>query len=96
MLLVEDDPSVRLLIAEVLNDLDYHCVVADDSAAGAAILASDVHLDLLITDIGLPGISGRELAEIGWRHRPTLKVLFVTGYADRAKLRGDLRDERSI
>jgi len=95
VLLVEDDPSVRLLIAEVLNDLDYHCIVADDSAAGAAILASDARLDLLITDIGLPGISGRELAEIGWRHRPTLKVLFVTGYADRAKLRGDLRDERS-
>jgi CheY-like chemotaxis protein len=90
VLLVEDDPSVRLLITEVLQDLNYRCVVADDSADASTILASDIRLDLMITDIGLPGMNGRQLAEVGWQHRPALKVLFVTGYADRANLRDDL------
>jgi CheY-like chemotaxis protein len=89
VLLVEDDPSVRLLITEVLHDLNYRCVVAEDSADASVILASDIRLDLMITDIGLPGMDGRQLAQVGWQHRPGLKVLFVTGYADRANLRED-------
>jgi nitrogen-specific signal transduction histidine kinase len=89
VLLVEDEPSVRLLIAEVLRELGYALIVADDAEMALPILASNVRLDLMITDVGLPGLNGRQLAEIGRRHRPALKVLFVTGYAEHATNRGE-------
>ncbi|MEP9378160.1 PAS domain S-box protein [Aquabacter sp. CN5-332] len=84
VLLVEDDPSVRLLIGEVLRDLGYGCVEASDSQAAMPILSSDVRLDLMITDVGLPGMNGRQLAAIAREQRPNLKILFVTGYTERA------------
>jgi PAS domain S-box-containing protein len=92
VLLVEDDPGVRLLISEVLHELGYACLEANDSQAALPIISSNVRLDLMITDIGLPGISGRELANIGRQHRPDLKVLFVTGYDDQAATRGGTLD----
>ncbi len=78
VLLVEDEPSVRLLISEVLEELGYACIEATDGQAALPILASDRRLDLLITDVGLPGINGRQLAEIARQHRPDLKILFVS------------------
>ncbi len=84
VLLVEDEPSVRLLIAEVLRELGYALIEASDAEMAMPILASNVRLDLMITDVGLPGLNGRQLAEIGRGHRPWLKVLFVTGYAEHA------------
>ena len=84
VLLVEDDPSVRLLIGEVLRDLGYACVEAIDGQAAAPIIASNAELDLMITDVGLPGMNGRDLADMARRHRPGLPVLFVTGYAEHA------------
>jgi CheY-like chemotaxis protein len=84
VLLVEDDSSVRLLIGEVLRELGYACIEAIDSKAALPILMSNTRLDLMITDVGLPGTSGRELAELARRRRPDLKVLFVTGYAEHA------------
>jgi PAS domain S-box-containing protein len=84
VLLVEDDSSVRLLIGEVLRELGYACIEAIDSKAALPILMSNTRLDLMITDVGLPGTSGRELAELARRRRPGLKVLFVTGYAEHA------------
>jgi PAS domain S-box-containing protein len=89
VLLVEDEPSVRLLIAEVLRELGYALIEAKDAEMAMPILASNVRLDLMITDVGLPGLNGRQLAEIGRGHRPRLKVLFVTGYAEHATNRGD-------
>jgi CheY-like chemotaxis protein len=88
VLLVEDEPSVRLLLAEVLRELGYALIEASDAQMALPILASNVRLDLLITDVGLPGMNGRQLAEIGRQHRPELKVLFVTGYAEHATNRG--------
>jgi PAS domain S-box-containing protein len=88
VLLVEDEPSVRLLISEVLQELGYACIEANDGQVALPILASDRRLDLLITDVGLPGINGRQLAEIARQHRPDLKILFVTGYAEHATVRG--------
>jgi PAS domain S-box-containing protein len=88
VLLVEDDPAVRLLIAEVLRERGYACLEAKDGQAALPILASNIQLDLMITDVGLPGLGGRQLAEIGRQHRPDLKVLFVTGYAEDATGRG--------
>ena len=84
VLLVEDDPSVRLLIAEVLRELGYASLEAVDSEIALGILKSDARVDLMITDIGLPGISGRQLANIAREYRPNLKVIFVTGYIEHA------------
>jgi len=84
VLLVEDDSSVRLLIGEVLRDLGYACIEASDGQSAMPILISDTRLDLMISDVGLPGLNGRQLAEIARQHRPGLKVLFVTGYAEHA------------
>jgi PAS domain S-box-containing protein len=89
VLLVEDEPSVRLLLAEVLRELGYALIEAPDAEAALPILGSNARLDLMITDVGLPGLNGRQLAEIGRQHRPRLKVLFVTGYAEHATVRGD-------
>jgi PAS domain S-box-containing protein len=89
VLLVEDDSSVRLLISEVLHELGYQSLEAADGQAALPVLASNVRLDLMITDVGLPGMNGRQLAEIARAHRPELKILFVTGYAERAMERGE-------
>ncbi len=89
VLVVEDDPSVRLLVAEVLRELGYACLEAGDGQAALQILTSRVRLDLMITDVGLPGLNGRQLAEMARQHRPGLKVLFVTAYAEQATGRGD-------
>ncbi|WP_158930850.1 PAS domain-containing protein [Acidisphaera sp. S103] len=82
VLLVEDDSSVRLLIGEVLRDLGYACIEAIDGQAAVPILSSNVRLDLMITDVGLPGLDGRQLADFARHHRPDLRILFVTGYAE--------------
>jgi PAS domain S-box-containing protein len=87
VLLVEDEPSVRLLISEVLSELGYGCLEAEDAKSAIPIIASKTRLDLMITDVGLPVMNGRQLAEIARQHRPELKVLFVTGYAEHATTR---------
>jgi CheY-like chemotaxis protein len=84
VLLVEDDASVRLLIAEVLRELGYASLEAADGQAALPLLASPARMDLMITDVGLPGLNGRQLAEIAREHRPDLRILFVTGYAEHA------------
>ena len=85
VLLVEDDSSVRLLIGEVLRDLGYACIEAIDGQAAVPILSSNVRLDLMITDVGLPGLDGRQLADFARHHRPDLRILFVTGYAEHVR-----------
>ena len=83
VLLVEDDSSVRLLIGEVLRDLGYACIEASDGKTALPVLSSNTRLDLMITDVGLPGLDGRQLASHAREHRPDLNILFVTGYAER-------------
>jgi PAS domain S-box-containing protein len=82
VLIVEDDASVRLIISDVLRELDYSCIEVGDGQAALPIVTSNTSLDLLITDVGLPGLNGRQLAEMARQHRPDLKILFVTGYAE--------------
>jgi PAS domain S-box-containing protein len=82
VLLVEDDSSVRLLIGEVLRDLSYACIEASDGQTAVPVLTSNTRLDLMITDVGLPGLNGRQLANLARKHRPDLAILFVTGYAE--------------
>jgi len=89
VLVVDDEPSIRLLVVEVLQDLGYSAIEAVDGATGLAILRSPRTVDLLITDVGLPnGMNGRQLADAAREMRPHLKVLFITGYAENAVLRG--------
>ncbi|MET0987795.1 MAG: PAS domain-containing protein [Steroidobacteraceae bacterium] len=82
VVIVEDDAAVRMLVVDVLEELGYRFIEAADSAAAVPILQSEQSVDLLITDVGLPGMSGRELAQVARESRPELKVLFITGYAD--------------
>ena len=85
ILIVDDEPTVRLLLTEVLGDLGYTLIEAADSLSGLKVLQSDVHIDLLITDVGLPGgMNGRQMADAGRETRPELKTLFITGYAENA------------
>ncbi|MGF6283038.1 signal transduction histidine kinase [Pseudomonas silensiensis] len=92
VLIVEDDPAVRVLVSTVLSDLGYAFVEAGDAASAVPILDSGQRIDLLISDVGLPGMNGRQLAEIGRQYRPNLKVLFITGYAEHAAVRGGFLD----
>lgn len=90
ILIVDDEPTVRMLLADVLSDLGYTLIEAVDSVAGLKVLRSDVHIDLLITDVGLPGgMNGRQMADAGREVRPHLRTLFITGYAENAALGGD-------
>jgi PAS domain S-box-containing protein len=85
VLVVDDEPSVRMLVTEVLEDLGYAAIEAEDGKTALKILESARRIDLLITDVGLPGgLNGRQLADAARTSRPGLNVLFITGYAESA------------
>ncbi|MBB5692942.1 hybrid sensor histidine kinase/response regulator [Muricoccus pecuniae] len=85
VLVVDDEPTVRMLVAEVLEELGYAALEAADAASGLKLLRSDMRIDLLVTDVGLPGgMNGRQMADAARLARPGLKVLFITGYAENA------------
>ena len=85
VLVVDDEPTVRMLVTEVLEDLGYTAIEASDGPAGLQVLRSNARIDLLVTDVGLPGgMNGRQVADAGRAVRPGLKVLFITGYAENA------------
>ncbi len=85
VLVVDDEPTVRMLVTEVLEELGYAAIEAADGAAGLKLLQSDARIDLLVTDVGLPGgMNGRQMADAARVHRPALKILFITGYAENA------------
>ncbi|RZM11654.1 MAG: response regulator, partial [Sphingomonas sp.] len=87
VLVVDDEPTIRMLVVEVLEDLGYTAIEAGDGAAALRILRSDARIDLLVTDVGLPGgMNGRQVADAARDLRPGLNVLFVTGYAENAVL----------
>jgi signal transduction histidine kinase/CheY-like chemotaxis protein len=92
VLVVEDEAVVRGLIVEELEELGYATLEATDGPKGLTILQSRRHIDLLVTDIGLPGLNGRQLADAARAFRPGLKVLFMTGYAENAALASGFLD----
>jgi PAS domain S-box-containing protein len=90
VLIVDDEPSVRMLITEVLAELGYTAIEAAEGSSALRVLQSDARIDLLVTDVGLPGgMNGRQLADFGRVARPDLKVLFITGYAEKSVIAGD-------
>jgi PAS domain S-box-containing protein len=86
VLVVDDEATVRMLVTETLEDLGYAAIEAVDGPSGLAILQSDARIDLLVTDVGLPGLNGRQLADAARIKRPNLKILFMTGYAHNAAI----------
>jgi CheY-like chemotaxis protein len=82
VLVVEDEPVVRAVILEMLAEQGYRTHEAVDGPSGLRILRSEARIDLLITDVGLPGMNGRQLADQARETRPGLKILFITGYAE--------------
>ena len=85
VLVVDDEPTVRMLVADVLSDLGYAAIEAEDGPSGLRALQSDARVDLLVTDVGLPGgMNGRQVADAARALRPDIKVLFITGYAENA------------
>jgi hypothetical protein len=84
VLVVEDEPVVRGVILEMLAEQGYRMLEAVDGPSGLDMLRGGQRIDLLITDVGLPGINGRQLADQAREIRPGLKVLFITGYAGSA------------
>jgi len=89
VLLIEDDPSVRMMVRELLNELQYDVHEAANADIALPIITSDCAIDLMLSDVGLPGMNGRQLADIARHHRPALPILFLTGYAENAAHRPD-------
>jgi CheY-like chemotaxis protein len=88
ILVVEDDPLVRRLIVRQIKSLGYATLVVVNVAEAMAILESPQEIDLLLTDMIMPGsMNGRQLADAALRHRAALKVLFTSGYSERAVIR---------
>jgi CheY-like chemotaxis protein len=81
ILVVEDEPIVRMLVVDQLDDLGYRTVEAQDGHQALVLLRERGRFDLLLTDVGLPGMDGRELASAARDLQPDLKILFATGYA---------------
>ncbi|WP_200845079.1 PAS domain-containing sensor histidine kinase [Roseomonas sp. 18066] len=87
VLVVDDEPTVRMLVSEVLQELGYQVIEAPDGPAALRVLQSPRCIDLLVTDVGLPGgMNGRQVADAARVERPGMKVLFITGFAENAVL----------
>jgi CheY-like chemotaxis protein len=98
VLVVEDEPDVRMVIVDLLEDIGYTVLAADDGASGLRIVDSQTRIDLLVSDVGLPGgLNGRQLADAARQRRLGLKVLFITGYSEGSTVgSGLLRDGMQV
>ncbi|MDP9096541.1 MAG: PAS domain-containing protein, partial [Pseudomonadota bacterium] len=85
VLVIDDEATLRMLLVEVLEEAGYRVIAAEDGPSGLAVLQSEQRVDLLITDVGLPGgMNGRQVADAARIWRPELRVIFITGYAENA------------
>jgi PAS domain S-box-containing protein len=92
ILVVEDEATVRSIISDALQDLGYNVLTASEARFAIPLLQSTTKIDLLVCDVILPHVNGRKLAEMARASRPTLKVLFVSGYSENALVRGEFID----
>jgi len=82
VLVIDDEPTIRMLVAESLQEHGYTAIEADNGPDGLRILQSNARIDLLVTDVGLPGgLDGRQVADAAREARPGLKVLVITRFA---------------
>jgi PAS domain S-box-containing protein len=93
VLVIEDDHAVRMLIVEVLEDLGFAVVEAEDAQSALPHIDGSGRIDLIVSDVGLPGLNGRKLAELARQKRHDVPILFVTGYADGVQEREGFLDE---
>ena len=84
MLVVDDEPTVRMLVVEALEELGHRVIEAANGSEGLRALETNQAIDLLVTDVGMPGLNGRQLADAARTLRPDLRILFITGYAEHA------------
>lgn len=85
VLVVDDEPTIRMLVCELLEEMGHVTLEADDGPTAVTLLDSNAAIDLLITDVGLPGgLNGRQVADAARVTRPDLKVIFITGFAENA------------
>jgi hypothetical protein len=92
ILSVEDEPLVQMLLTDFLDEKGYVTLTASEAKSSLVLLESEASIDLLLTDMGLPGMNGRQLAEAARRLRPSLPVIFATGYGGE---HGELKDKLS-
>jgi DNA-binding NtrC family response regulator len=93
VLLVEDEGVIRNLVADVLEQAGYTCIPTENGDDALKVIEGTLPIDLLVTDVGLPGLNGKQVAGLARQYRPHLKVLFITGYAAGVNMRGDLVGE---
>ncbi len=93
VLVVEDDATVRALVVELLQDMGFQVMQASTGTDAMALLSGALHFDLLITDVGLPGPNGRQVADLARERLPAIRVLLMTGYAERAAMSQELLGE---
>lgn len=96
VLVVEDEAVVRSLIVEVLGELGYQTLEARNAQEAMPFLENPQRIDLMISDVGLPGMNGRQLADLAQANRPELKVLLATGYAEGSNVEGYLAANMEI
>ncbi|UXA49824.1 response regulator [Xanthomonas prunicola] len=93
ILLVDDTDVVRMMVSEVLSDAGYQVIEAEDANGALEQLRTGVHIDLVVSDVGLPGMNGRDMADVARMLRPGLPILFITGYAENAATRQEFLAE---
>ncbi|HEY4031682.1 MAG TPA: response regulator [Caulobacteraceae bacterium] len=86
VLVVEDEALVRMLVVQTLEEAGFIVREAAEAQGALEVLRTDRAIRLMVTDVGLPGLNGRRLAEAARAERPDMKVLFMTGYADSSLL----------
>jgi len=86
VLVVEDEATVRSMVVELLRDMGFQIMQAASGTEAMALLSGALHFDLLITDVGLPGPNGRQVADMARERLPSIRVLLMTGYAERAAM----------
>jgi CheY-like chemotaxis protein len=95
ILIVEDEAEVRAYSCEVMTQLGYRVIEAADAPSGLAALNANPDVMLLFTDVGLPGMNGRDLAMEALRRRPDLRVLYTTGYAPKSVFNNGMLDQEA-
>lgn len=93
VLVVEDEAIVQMLVVDALNDMGFQTLEAYDGPSALKIVESGRKIDLMVSDVGLPGMDGRQLADEVRRHLPELPILFATGYAEAARTRAGFLGE---